>query len=220
MSQGSQDRAMSNTPDAGVEVPMSSALVAEENSPLPSTPTARKETEGEEDTVLETPRQDTSQTTMGDDEGQADVAAEQTNGEQANGIKKKERPAFNPYDTAPIIPRSPLEIGLDEQRLRVLPGSLDDAASFEFLHEDHTLGNALRHVIMKNPAVELAGYTIPHPSESKMHLRIQMYDGASAYDALEQGIDDLDDMCDEILKKFEAAKEEFMDVEEQTQAST
>lgn len=30
-----------------------------------------------------------------------------------------------------------------------LPGATTTAASFEFTNEDHTLGNALRHVIMK-----------------------------------------------------------------------
>jgi len=30
-----------------------------------------------------------------------------------------------------------------------MPGATDSAASFEFLNEDHTLGNALRYVIMK-----------------------------------------------------------------------
>lgn len=30
-----------------------------------------------------------------------------------------------------------------------LPGSENTAASFEFENEDHTLGNALRYIIMK-----------------------------------------------------------------------
>lgn len=30
-----------------------------------------------------------------------------------------------------------------------LPGASETAASFEFLNEDHTLGNALRYIIMK-----------------------------------------------------------------------
>jgi hypothetical protein len=34
-----------------------------------------------------------------------------------------------------------------------LPGSTDTAASFEFAKEDHTLGNALRWVIMKKCVV-------------------------------------------------------------------
>merc|ERR1711939_1019868 len=33
----------------------------------------------------------------------------------------------------------------EEQRIRILPGSSDTAASFEFKKEDHTLGNALRY---------------------------------------------------------------------------
>ena len=33
-----------------------------------------------------------------------------------------------------------------------LPESTETAASFEFTNEDHTLGNALRHIIMKKCA--------------------------------------------------------------------
>lgn len=33
--------------------------------------------------------------------------------------------------------------------MRQLPGSTATAASFEFANEGHTLGNALRYVIMK-----------------------------------------------------------------------
>ena len=38
-----------------------------------------------------------------------------------------------------------------EHRLTIpqLPGSTDSAASFEFIDEGHTLGNALRYIIMK-----------------------------------------------------------------------
>lgn len=37
----------------------------------------------------------------------------------------------------------------EPQRVRILPGSSETAASFEFLDEGHTLGNALRYIIMK-----------------------------------------------------------------------
>lgn len=39
--------------------------------------------------------------------------------------------------------------------------------------EDHTLGNALRHVLMENKEVDFCGYSVPHPSEPKMNLRLQ-----------------------------------------------
>ncbi|KAF4543488.1 putative dna-directed rna polymerase i and iii 14 kda polypeptide protein [Lasiodiplodia theobromae] len=97
----------------------------------------------------------------------------------------------------------------EKQRIRVLPGSENTAASFEFENEDHTLGNALRYIIMKNPAVEFCGYSIPHPSENKMNLRIQTYDDVSVYDVLEQGLDDLAELCDVVIDKFTVARDEF-----------
>jgi len=95
------------------------------------------------------------------------------------------------------------------QRIRVLPGATEEAASFEFENEDHTLGNALRYIIMKNPDVEFCGYSIPHPSEAKMHLRIQTYDQVNVYDVLEKGLTDLTDLCDVVIDKFTIARDEF-----------
>ncbi|KAK3676434.1 RNA polymerase subunit AC19 [Recurvomyces mirabilis] len=97
----------------------------------------------------------------------------------------------------------------EKQRLRVLPGSSDTAASFAFEREDHTLGNALRYMIMKNPEVEFCGYSIPHPSEAVMNLRIQTWDGANVNDVLRKGLDDLADLCDVVEDKFTAARDEF-----------
>ncbi|MCJ1459247.1 RNA polymerase subunit AC19 [Mycoblastus sanguinarius] len=100
-------------------------------------------------------------------------------------------------------------VDMNEQRIRVLAGASDTAASFEFEAEDHTLGNALRYMIMKNPEVELCGYSIPHPSEAKMNLRIQTYEGTTVYDALEKGFDDLVGLCDVVVDKFTAARDDF-----------
>jgi len=65
----------------------------------------------------------------------------------------------------------------EEQRLHVLEGdssSGETCRTYVFHKENHTMGNCLRTMLLKNPQVEFAGYTIPHPSEEVMHLRIQM----------------------------------------------
>ncbi|KAJ8130658.1 hypothetical protein O1611_g2969 [Lasiodiplodia mahajangana] len=120
----------------------------------------------------------------------------------------------------------------EPQRVRILPGSTSTAASFEFLKEGHTLGNALRYIIMKNPDVEFCAYAIPHPSEEKMNLRIQTYgqiiidnpvyqfcdsltnleslDTTTATAALEKGLQDLEDLCDVVSEEFWAQRESFM----------
>ncbi|KAF4783589.1 hypothetical protein HER10_EVM0011583 [Colletotrichum scovillei] len=96
----------------------------------------------------------------------------------------------------------------EPQRVKILPGSTDTAASFEFIDEGHTLGNALRYVIMKNPDVEFCAYAIPHPSEPKMNIRIQTYDG-TAVAALQKGLKDLQALSDTVAEEFIRAKEEF-----------
>ncbi|KAJ5326336.1 hypothetical protein N7541_010825 [Penicillium brevicompactum] len=98
---------------------------------------------------------------------------------------------------------------LEERQIVVLPGATDTAASFQFEGEGHTMGNALRYAIMKNPAVEFCGYTIPHPSDAKMHVRIQTNDSTTALEALEKGFNDLMDLCDVVTEKFTGARDQF-----------
>ncbi|EEQ90131.1 RNA polymerase subunit AC19 [Blastomyces dermatitidis] len=106
-------------------------------------------------------------------------------------------------------------IELDGQRITILPGAAETAASFQFDKEDHTLGNALRYVIMKNPEVEFCGYTMPHPSEAKMNLRIQTYDTTNVFEVLEKGFDDLMDLCDTVTETFMEAKNAFGEIQSQ-----
>ncbi|KAI1658231.1 RBP11-like subunits of RNA polymerase [Daldinia decipiens] len=112
----------------------------------------------------------------------------------------------------------------EPQRVRILPGSSETAASFEFLKEGHTLGNALRYIIMKkyvnilscrDPDVEFCAYAIPHPSEDKMNLRIQTYDTTTAAAALAKGLQDIEDLCDVVADEFWTEREKFEATPEQ-----
>mmetsp|Transcript_15272 Transcript_15272/g.22382 ORF Transcript_15272/g.22382 Transcript_15272/m.22382 type:complete len:161 (+) Transcript_15272:69-551(+) len=49
------------------------------------------------------------------------------------------------------------------------PGS----RTFAIGDEDHTLGNSLRHVLIQNSKIAFAGYSVPHPSEPVVHIRVQ-----------------------------------------------
>lgn len=82
---------------------------------------------------------------------------------------------------------------------------------------------------LNSPAVEFCGYTIPHPSDPKMHLRIQttgqfaqstkitagkhhsniLLESTTALEALEKGFSDLMDLCDVVTEKFTAARDQF-----------
>jgi len=118
-------------------------------------------------------------------------------------------PDVTPHKPAQGQDLEPMQEAEGKPSIALLPGALETAASFQFEGEDHTLGNALRYVIMKNPQVEFCAYTIPHPSEPKMNLRIQTYDSTDVFEVLEKGLDDLKDLCDVVMEKFTAAKAEF-----------
>eukprot|EP01103_Thecamoeba_quadrilineata_P008595 TRINITY_DN1832_c0_g1_i2.p1 TRINITY_DN1832_c0_g1~~TRINITY_DN1832_c0_g1_i2.p1 ORF type:complete len:107 (+),score=17.78 TRINITY_DN1832_c0_g1_i2:90-410(+) len=76
------------------------------------------------------------------------------------------------------------------------------SGTFTFKGEDHTLGNSLRYVLTKNPDVDFAGYSIPHPSENKFNLRIQTLGGITAYEALHKGLTDIQEISEHIQSVF------------------
>lgn len=103
----------------------------------------------------------------------------------------------------------------NEQRLVMLAGDgktdADDETcrTFIFRGETHTLGNALRSIILQNPNVLFCGYSMPHPAEDQMFLRIQTVEGVSAQDALRKGLKDLKEVCKVTKDKFEEAMSKF-----------
>jgi DNA-directed RNA polymerases I and III subunit RPAC2 len=81
-------------------------------------------------------------------------------------------------------------------------GSDDTCLTFTVHDEDHTLGNALRYVLMKNPAVEFCGYNIPHPSDSFVNIRVQTLNGVPATDAFRKALRDLAELTDHVKATF------------------
>jgi len=70
------------------------------------------------------------------------------------------------------------------------------------------LGNALRHILIKRPDVEFCGYSIPHPSETFMNLRLQTIE-KNSNEVLKEGLKDLATLCDIIDSKFDDALAKF-----------
>uniref|UniRef100_A0AAY4E7P2 DNA-directed RNA polymerases I and III subunit RPAC2 n=1 Tax=Denticeps clupeoides TaxID=299321 RepID=A0AAY4E7P2_9TELE len=82
-------------------------------------------------------------------------------------------------------------------------GADEGCVTFVLHEEDHTLGNSLRYMVMKNPQVEFCGYSIPHPSETKINFRIQSRGGVPATDLLRKGLKDLQDAAQHVRTTFE-----------------
>ncbi|XP_071124479.1 DNA-directed RNA polymerases I and III subunit RPAC2-like [Mytilus galloprovincialis] len=105
--------------------------------------------------------------------------------------------------------KTPVEVGSHRLEVIETPGEEDETCkTFVFHNEDHTLGNSLRYIIMKNPDVKFCGYSVPHPSELKINFRVQTY-GKPAVDILKKGLKDLNGACEHVLRTFENSVSEF-----------
>ncbi|KAJ3569190.1 hypothetical protein NP233_g5215 [Leucocoprinus birnbaumii] len=89
-------------------------------------------------------------------------------------------------------------------KIKILQGATADlsAATYQIHDESHTIGNALRWMLMKNPKVEFCGYSVPHPSENVINVRIQMYDNLSSLDALINALGNLDNLSEAIEEAY------------------
>lgn len=83
--------------------------------------------------------------------------------------------------------------------------------------EDHTIMNPLKHMICvyKKDDVDFCGYTIPHPSENKVHITVQIKDQEKqnvqrVVSVVDEGIEMLKDVAKNILDKFSVEITESM----------
>jgi DNA-directed RNA polymerase subunit L len=53
----------------------------------------------------------------------------------------------------------------------------ESECTFALADEDHTLGNAIRYALNRHADVVFAGYSVPHPSEPVLNVRVQGAEG-------------------------------------------
>jgi DNA-directed RNA polymerase I and III subunit RPAC2 len=102
-------------------------------------------------------------------------------------------------------------------KLQILANADESTGTVIISGEDHTLGNSLRYILSKQISTDFVGYTIPHPSEHKIQLRLQTKPFKSeekpkqtqritVSEALNSGLSQLEQLCDIISGKFEEAE--------------
>ncbi|KAJ7555750.1 hypothetical protein O6H91_05G053300 [Diphasiastrum complanatum] len=89
-------------------------------------------------------------------------------------------------------------------------GSEADAHSSTFClaDEDHTLGNSVRFVLNRDPRVAFCGYSVPHPSDNRVNVRVQTT-GAPAKDVFKDALQDLIVISEHVRTTFERALDHY-----------
>jgi DNA-directed RNA polymerase I and III subunit RPAC2 len=67
-------------------------------------------------------------------------------------------------------------------------GGAGAEATFALAGEDHTLGNAVRYMLNKHAGVAFAGYSVPHPSDDVVNIRVQTTGEITATQALRDAV--------------------------------
>ena len=98
----------------------------------------------------------------------------------------------------------------DEDKLKIIHDKeeADYNCSYSFKNEDHTLGNILRYMIMKDPNTLFCGYSIPHPSEDLMNIRVQTKE-ENTDKIMGKAMDRTIAICNILSDKFKSALNDF-----------
>ncbi len=78
----------------------------------------------------------------------------------------------------------------------------ESTALFTINKEDHTFGNAVKMMLLRNPKVRYVAYRKPHPLEDKIEIKIQTNGDISPLNALREALKNLNDDIDDCLEQL------------------
>ena len=98
----------------------------------------------------------------------------------------------------------------EEDKLKIISDKEegDYNCTYSFQNEDHTLGNILRYMLMKDKNTTFCGYSIPHPSEDVMNIRLQTRE-ENTNQIMGKAMDRVIEISDILSDKFKKALNDF-----------
>ncbi|KAL1368730.1 hypothetical protein AAHE18_02G142600 [Arachis hypogaea] len=81
-------------------------------------------------------------------------------------------------------------------------------STFSLADEDHTFANSMRFTLNQDPRVTFCGYSIPHPSDNRVNIRVQTT-GDPAREVLKDACHDLMLICQHVRSTFDKAISDF-----------
>ncbi|XP_020233907.1 DNA-directed RNA polymerases I and III subunit RPAC2 [Cajanus cajan] len=81
-------------------------------------------------------------------------------------------------------------------------------STFCLVDEDHTFANPVRFTLNQDPRVTFCGYSIPHPSDNRVNIRVQTT-GDPAKEVLKDGCQELMHVCQHVRGTFDKSVNDF-----------
>ncbi len=87
---------------------------------------------------------------------------------------------------------------------------VDNTSLFIINDEDHTFGNSVKMMLLRNPKIRFVAYRKPHPLENKIEIKIQTNGEITPIDAFREAlrnlIEDIDDCTKQLDEEFQNYK--------------
>ena len=79
---------------------------------------------------------------------------------------------------------------------------IENTTLFIINGEDHTFGNAVKMMLLRNPKVRYVAYRKPHPLENKIEIKIQTNGDITPLQAFREALKNLNDDIDDCIKQI------------------
>ena len=79
---------------------------------------------------------------------------------------------------------------------------IDNTSIFTINKEDHTFGNAVKMMLLRNPKVRYVAYRKPHPLENKIEIKIQTNGEITPLKAFREALKNLDNDIDDCIRQL------------------
>ena len=79
---------------------------------------------------------------------------------------------------------------------------IDNTSIFTINKEDHTFGNAVKMMLLRNPKVRYVAYRKPHPLENKIEIKIQTSGEITPIKAFREALKNLDNDIDDCIRQL------------------
>ena len=86
---------------------------------------------------------------------------------------------------------------------------LENTCLFIINDEDHTFGNAIKMMLLRNPKVRYVAYRKPHPLENKIEIKIKTNEDIRPIDAFKEALRNLNDDIEDCIRQFEDEYKNF-----------
>ena len=91
----------------------------------------------------------------------------------------------------------------EEKVTKIKEEKVENTCLFVITNEDHTFGNAVKMMLLRNPKIRFVAYRKPHPLENKIEIKIQTNGEITPLEAFREALQNLNSDIDSCVKQLE-----------------